>query len=52
MIKLELTIDETNAVINALSELPFKVANDLIQKIIGQARPQAQAAQESQEEAA
>lgn len=54
MIKLELTVDETNAIINSLAELPYKLSNDLIQKIVQQARPQAQAMQQSsaQEEAA
>ena len=41
MIKLELTLEETNGIIAALAELPIKSnAMFLIQKIADQAKPQ------------
>ncbi len=41
MIKLELTLEETNGIIAALAELPIKTnAMFLIQKIAGQVQPQ------------
>ncbi len=41
MIKLELTLEETNGIIAALGELPTKTnAMFLIQKIAGQVQPQ------------
>lgn len=33
VIKLELTINEVNAILGGLAELPFKASADLIQKI-------------------
>lgn len=35
--KFELTEQETNLVLTALSELPFKVSNGLIQKMVASA---------------
>jgi hypothetical protein len=32
-IKLELTVNEVNAILVGLSELPFKASSDLIQKV-------------------
>jgi hypothetical protein len=44
MIKLDLTIEEVNGILAALGELPTKTnAMFLIQKIQGQAQPQAPA---------
>lgn len=41
MIKLELSVDEVNAIVGTLGELPTKSnAWPLVQKIIGQAQPQ------------
>jgi hypothetical protein len=41
VIKLELTLEETNGIIAALAELPIKTnAMFLIQKIAGQVQPQ------------
>jgi len=41
MIKLELTLEEVNGILAALSELPIKTnAMFLIQKIAGQVQPQ------------
>lgn len=46
-IKLELTVNEINAVLAGLAELPFKSSADLIQKIRMSALPQIAAAQEA-----
>ena len=40
MIKLELSIEETNVILSALSELPYKISKSVIEKIHGQAVPQ------------
>jgi hypothetical protein len=40
MITLELTLEETNMVLSALAELPFRVSNQLIQKVQEQANKQ------------
>lgn len=39
-ITLDLTINETNAVLRALSTLPYNQVNELINKISAQAKPQ------------
>jgi hypothetical protein len=44
-----LTIDETNAILAALQELPARVCNPMTQKLKGQAEPQIQALQEAQQ---
>jgi len=38
--KFEFTEKEANILLNALTELPFKVSNELIQKIISSAKDQ------------
>lgn len=43
MIKLELTIDQINALLNALSPLPYAQVHELIKLILEQGNPQAQA---------
>lgn len=42
-IQIQLSIEEVNSVINALSEFPYKVSAELIEKIRGQAIPQVHA---------
>jgi hypothetical protein len=39
-IKLELTVNEVNAILAGLAELPFKASSDIIQKIRAAALPQ------------
>jgi hypothetical protein len=39
-INLTLTVDETNAILAALQELPAKLCNPLTKKIVEQAEPQ------------
>jgi hypothetical protein len=39
-VKLELTVQEVNVVMGALQELPHRVVDGLLRKIIGQAQPQ------------
>ncbi len=40
MLKFELTVEEANLILNALSKQPFEVVSGLIAKIQEQARPQ------------
>ena len=40
MIKLELTVDETNGVLAALGKVPYELSYALIEKIKAQATPQ------------
>jgi hypothetical protein len=42
MIKLELTLDEVNVVLNTLGNLPYSQVSLLIEKIRGQSIPQLQ----------
>lgn len=42
MLKLELSLDETNAVLASLGKMPFEAVAGLIQKIKDQAVPQLQ----------
>jgi len=44
-IKLSLTLEEVNAVLQALGQLPFAQVAPLIDKVRGQATPQFEAAQ-------
>lgn len=44
-VKLELTVQEVNVVMGALQELPHRVVDGLLRKIIGQAQPQVGAPQ-------
>ncbi len=46
MIKLELSIEETNKIIFALAEQPYKHVADLIAKVREQAVPQAESKKE------
>jgi hypothetical protein len=39
-VNVELTVQELNVVLGALQELPHRVVDSLIRKIIGQAQPQ------------
>lgn len=39
-VKIELTVQEVNVVMGALQELPHRVVDGLLRKIIGQAQPQ------------
>lgn len=39
-LKLELTLEEVNMVLSALSELPFKISNEMINNITAQAQSQ------------
>jgi hypothetical protein len=45
MIKLELTVDEVNNVLNALGKVPYELSFALIEKIKAQAIPQVAPAQ-------
>jgi len=47
MIKLELSIEETQLVLVGLSKLPYEAVAGLIEKIKEQAQPQVQPAEES-----
>ena len=49
MIKLELTLDETNALLANLGTLPYQNVFALIQKIQAQGAPQAEALVKEQE---
>lgn len=44
-VKLELTIQEANVIIGALQELPHRVVDNLLRKIVNQAQPQVAAQQ-------
>jgi len=39
-LKIELTVEEVNLVLNSLSELPFKITNEIINNIKTQAENQ------------
>lgn len=47
-----LTTDEANAILNAIQDLPARVANPLTEKIQKQAREQLEARREADEQAA
>jgi hypothetical protein len=47
-IKLTLSLDETNTVINALAKLPYEYSAPVIEKVKAQAVPQVQAAEAAQ----
>jgi hypothetical protein len=49
-IKLDLTLDQTNIVMQALSKLPFEVVADLITNVRVQAVEQVEAAKAAQPE--
>lgn len=49
-IKLQLQLDEINAIVATLAQLPFSQVHDLVNKIRNQAIEQIQAAQPPQEE--
>jgi hypothetical protein len=49
-IKLTLSLDETNTVINALAKLPYEYSAPVIEKVKAQAVPQVQAAEAAQEQ--
>lgn len=40
VIKFEFTIDETNEILRGLNELPFKIAQPLIKKVVDAANAQ------------
>lgn len=44
-VKVELTVQELNVIMGALQELPHRVVDGLLRKIIGQAQPQVAAQQ-------
>ena len=44
-VKVELTVQELNVIMGALQELPHRVVDGLLRKIVGQAQPQVAAAQ-------
>jgi hypothetical protein len=44
-VKIELSVQEINVVMGALQELPHRVVDGLLRKIIGQAQPQVAAQQ-------
>lgn len=50
MIKLELTLDEINAILNSLGNLPYSQVSLLIEKVRGQAIPQLQQNQPEEQE--
>ena len=50
-IKLNLTLDEANAVINGLAKLPYEYSAPVIEKVKAQAAPQVIAQQSAQESA-
>jgi hypothetical protein len=47
-VHIELTVQEVNVVMGALQELPHRVVDGLLRKIIGQAQPQVAAQQPQQ----
>jgi hypothetical protein len=47
MIKLELTIEDVNGILQSLGQMPYVQAAPLVDKIKEQATPQVQAQQES-----
>jgi hypothetical protein len=48
-LNFSLTIDETNAILAALQELPAKICNPMTQKIKDQAEPQIKELQDAQQ---
>ena len=48
-LKIVLSLDEVNLVLNALGEMPFKSVSQMIQKIIGQAESQLKANETKQQ---
>jgi hypothetical protein len=48
-LNFSLTIDETNAILAALQELPGRVCNPMTQKIKAQAEPQIKELQDAQQ---
>ena len=46
-INLELNLNDTNIVISALRELPHRVSDDVLRKVVSQAQNQAQNAQQN-----
>ena len=50
-LKLELTVEETNLILNAVGQLPYYQVNDLVRKIQNQASVQVQAMQQAKVEA-
>ena len=46
MIKLELSVDETQIVLVALSKLPYEAVAGVIEKVKSQAQPQVQPVEE------
>lgn len=49
-ITLKLTVEETNAILHSLGNMPYVQVNQLIQKIQHQAGPQLQEMKEKQDE--
>jgi len=49
MIKLELSLEETQIVLVGLSKLPYEAVAGLIDKVKGQAQPQVQPAEQTEE---
>lgn len=49
MIKLEMSLEETQIVLVGLSKLPYEAVAALIEKIKAQAQPQIQPAQQAEE---
>ena len=45
-VKVELTVQELNVIMGALQELPHRVVDGLLRKVIGQAQPQVAAQQQ------
>lgn len=50
-IRIELTLEEVNAIIAVMAQLPFNQVHELVQKIRNQALEQLRAAQEAAAEA-
>jgi len=46
-INLELTLNDTNIVISALRELPHRISDEVLRKVVTQAQSQAQNAQQN-----
>lgn len=49
-LNLSLTVEETNTVLAALGELPHRISDPLIRKLVQQAQPQLQQIQSEEEE--
>jgi len=50
MIKLQFSIEQINQILAVLGQLPFNVANGVIQDIVTQAQPQAEALEAKRKE--